>query len=67
MTPLHYAAFRNHKEIVELLIDRGADLNANVEYGTPLDYAIMSKRTETAALLLKHGGKTKKELEAADN
>jgi hypothetical protein len=31
---------------------------------TPLDVAIKYKRTETAELLRKHGGKTKKELEA---
>ena len=30
----------------------------------PLDWAITSKQTEIADLLRKHGGKTKKELEA---
>ena len=52
-----------HKEIVELLIDNGADVNAKMEDGrTPLDVAIKYKKTETADLLRKHGGKTKKEL-----
>jgi len=41
-------------------------MNAQLNDGkTPLDLAIQLKRTETANLLRKHGGKTKKELEAA--
>jgi ankyrin repeat protein len=67
-TPLHRAANRGHTEIVELLIAKGADVNAiagqYMDHATPLDWAIKYKRTETAALLRKHGGKTKKELEA---
>ncbi len=55
-------AVYGHKEIVELLIAKGADVNAKIEDGgTPLDYA----DGEIADLLRKHGGKTKKELEAA--
>ncbi len=34
---------------------------------TPLYIAIEEGHTETAALLRKHGGKTKKELKAAGN
>ena len=68
-TPLHEAAFGGRKEIVELLISNGADVNAKGESGrTPLDLATQSKRNlKTADLLRKHGGKTKKELEAAGN
>ena len=29
-TPLHYAAIEGHKEVVELLIAEGADVNADV-------------------------------------
>ena len=61
-TPLHFAAHVGHKEIVELLIANGADVNAKDEDGkTPLGWA---DDKETADLLRKHGGKTKKELEA---
>jgi len=67
-TPLHHAALYGHKETVELFITNGADVNAIIVSGqhqgkTPLDLAIQLKRTETADLLRKHGGKTKKELE----
>jgi hypothetical protein len=64
-TPLHHAAYGGHKEIFEILIANGAEVNAKMEDGdTPLDMAIKRRRTETADLIRKHGGKTKKELEA---
>ena len=67
-TPLHRAAYYGRKETAELLIAKGADVNAKDKDGvTPLDAAIGLKRTETIDLLRKHGGKTKKELEAAGN
>ena len=66
-TPLWWAALEGHKEIVELLIAEGADVNAKHDDAeTPLDMAIKRKRTEIANLLRKHGGKTKKELEAGN-
>jgi len=64
-TPLHHAAFRGHKEIAELLIANDADVNAkDIDGTTPLDLAIGLLKTETAALLRKHGGKTREELKA---
>ena len=63
-TPLHYAAYGGHKEVAELLIAEGADVNETNGSGeTPLDYA----KTETANLLRKHGGKTGEELKAEGN
>ena len=68
-TPLHYAATRGLKKIIELLIARGADVNTKIEVGdykghTPLDGAIQWNHPETADLLRKHGGKTEEELNA---
>ena len=74
-TPLHEAAWNGHKEVAALLIANGADVNAkDVDGETPVDFAEQVKdwhapedkaaKKETAALLRKHGGKTKKELKA---
>ena len=65
VTPLHRAASKVHKEIAERLIAKGADVNAKDKNGrTPLDWAVNWNQAETADILRKHGGKTKKELEA---
>ena len=70
-TTLHLAALEVQKEIVELLIANGGDVNAMDESGhTPLDDLVgmdSAKWNESADLLRKHGDKTKRELEAADN
>jgi len=51
-----------HKEVVELLIANGADVNPKDMKGqTPLD---MTNHPEIADLLRKHGGKTGDELKA---
>ena len=64
-TPLHRAADEGYKETVELLIAKGADVNAKNKDGeTPLDTAIQRKKNETADLLRKHGGKTGEELKS---
>jgi len=52
------------KEIVELLIVKGADVNAkNADGHTPLDRA-NANTGKIADLLRKHGGKTGEELKA---
>jgi ankyrin repeat protein len=62
---LHRASTFGYKEIAELLIAKGADVNVKTKLmGTPLDVAIGRKHPETAALLRKHGGKTGAELKA---
>ena len=76
--PLHLAALGGHKEIVELLISKGADVNAKNDVGhTPLDWAkqlfddytpeAKAAIKETAELLRKHGAKTSEELKAEGN
>ena len=63
ITPLHMAALNGHKEIVELLIAKGADVNAKAEDGeTPLDATIEFRHPQIADLLRKHGGRTGEEL-----
>ena len=58
---MHKAARFGQKEVSELLIAKGADVNAKTINGiTPLDYA----EGETADLLRQHGGKTGEELKA---
>jgi len=65
VTPLFAAVGEGRKEMAELLIAAGADVNAKDVVGdTPLDWAIKYKRTEIADLLRKHGGKTGEELKA---
>ncbi len=66
-TPLHNAAVYGHKEVAELLIANGANMNAIIVSGrnqgkTPLDLAIWRKKNETADLLREHGGRTAEEL-----
>ena len=60
ITPLHHAARWGHKKIVELLIDKGADINAttNTYDETPLDWAMMGREKAIANLIRKHGGKS---------
>jgi ankyrin repeat protein len=68
ITPLHETARSGRKEVVELLIANGADVNAKNRNGdTPLDYAITFKRTELADLFRKYGAKTAEELKTAGN
>ena len=56
MTPLHLAAVNGHKEIVELLIAKGADVNAKDKFGdTPLHDAAMRDQKEVAELLIANG------------
>ena len=77
-SPLHEAASGGNKETVELLIAKGADVNAMDDTRrSPLDSAqklefwhkdeINITKKEIADLLRKHGGKTGEELKAEGN
>jgi len=59
-TPLHKAAFECNKELVELLILKGADVNVlSHDSETPLDNA---RKDDVKNLIIKHGGKSGNEL-----
>jgi len=56
-TPLHQAAGGGHREVVELLLERGArlDLEDKIHHGTPLGWASHGGQSEIAALLRARG------------
>src|SRR5262249_38225705 len=58
-TPLHCAIWKGHKEVVELLLDAGADVNAhnqNEHWGTtPLHAAAHANQAAIAQILIDHG------------
>ncbi len=55
-TPLHWVADRSNTEIVQMLLERGADVNAiGYERGTPLHVAADSGRIEHVKVLLCSG------------
>ena len=54
-TPLHTAARFGHKEVAELHIAKGADVNAAVDGITPLHFAVANDAKELAELLIAAG------------
>ena len=63
VTPLLVAAVSGRKEIIELLIREGADVNAKVNGVTPLHQAAFRSHKEIAELLIANGA----DLNAVDN
>ena len=54
-------------EVAKLLITHGANINErNIIGNTPLDEALLNKRSKTAKYLRDHGGKTAEELNAEE-
>ena len=55
-TPLHFAAFKNSTETAQLLLERGAEIEArDIHNITPLHDAALNNSRETVQLLLEHG------------
>jgi len=62
-TALHLASTNDHKAIVKLLVENGAEINKlNLRGQTPLD---LSSSESTDRFLRKHGGKTAAELKTS--
>ena len=57
-TALHYAIRGGHVKSVELLITRGAEVNATSTWGTPLHLAASAGHADIARLLLERGADT---------
>ena len=67
VTPLCWAAFSGRAEIIELLIESGADVNAkNRDAGTALHGAAFLGQAEAAALLIQNGADTNAKHESGD-
>jgi ankyrin repeat protein len=60
-TPLHHAAMIGSVEMIEYLLSKGADINAqNTQLNTPLHEAIQNGKDEISALLIENGADLKK-------
>jgi cytochrome c len=57
-TPLYFAAQGGHREITRLLLDRGADPNAQSNWGTPLQIAARRGHFDVVTSLLQSGAET---------
>ncbi|KAL0125491.1 hypothetical protein PUN28_004535 [Cardiocondyla obscurior] len=57
MSPLQHACYKGNKEIVQLLLDQGADVNAcqHEHAYTALHFAALSGNAELCHLLMSHG------------
>ena len=59
---------KNNFKLAALIVKKCTNINYRIKSGdTALDLANRKKQNEITALLRKHGGKTKRELEAAGN
>jgi ankyrin repeat protein len=57
-TPLHFALLGPHLDMLSLLIEKGADVNAHDSQGaSPLDDAVWRGQLDAVAMLLAHGAR----------
>jgi ankyrin repeat protein len=56
-TPLHWSASSGYKNVAELMLVHGVEVNAKNHFGhTPLHRAVMFGRKDVVELLYLHGG-----------
>ena len=68
LTVLGHAAWGGHKEIVELVIAEGADVNAKRNTGvTPLHHAARNGHKEVAELLIANGADVNAKIEGGSH
>ena len=68
LTVLGHAAWGGHKEIVELVIAEGADVNAKRNTGvTPLHHAAWNGHKEVAELLIANGADVNAKIEGGSH
>ena len=59
-TALHWAARRGHEDVAELLLSRGAKVDALSDKGTPLQIAAVDDQRAVALLLVRNGADPRK-------
>ncbi|UCG57648.1 MAG: ankyrin repeat domain-containing protein [Phycisphaerales bacterium] len=65
-TPLHVAAAYGRRDLVEVLIAKGADVNAKTEYGNaPLHLAVWTGHLDVVQLLIRSGADANGKTDAA--
>jgi len=66
--PLHKAAYHGHTDVVKLLVDRGADIEAySITFGSPLQLAINTNKFQSTLSLIKGSQKKFHDLIIPDN
>ncbi|MBN1359763.1 MAG: ankyrin repeat domain-containing protein [Sedimentisphaerales bacterium] len=55
LTLLHWAAYCNHLNVAEVLLERGADVDADAQVASPLHWAVRKNHLDLARLLLNSG------------
>jgi ankyrin repeat protein len=66
-TPIYAAAFRGRLQIVQILLEKGVDVNLGMRGESPLEAAKVEGHKEVAELLEKHGAIRTKEFRMVAN